>query len=164
MSGTEQNFIIRQIGKEDKAQIEIILRDNWGAVRIVSRGKFYNAVDYPGIVTEINNKIAGLLIYRIENDEMEILTLNSLHKNLGIGAGLLKAAEKEATRNDCKRLWLITTNDNTRALRFYQKRGFHLTAIYPNAMDESRKLKSEIPLIGNDGIPIRDEIELELSL
>jgi hypothetical protein len=50
------------------------------------------------------------------------------------------------------------------ALRFYQKKGFVLVALYPNAIEESRRLKPEIPLLGNDGIPIRDEIEFELIL
>jgi len=61
-------------------------------------------------------------------------------------------------------MWLITTNDNTRALRFYQKRGFHLVAVYPNSLNESRRLKPQIPIIGIDGIPLRDEIELEITL
>jgi hypothetical protein len=50
------------------------------------------------------------------------------------------------------------------ALRFYQQRGFVLAAIHRNALEQSRKLKPEIPLVGNDGIPLRDEIELEMML
>lgn len=61
-------------------------------------------------------------------------------------------------------MWLITTNDNTVALRFYQKRGFVLAAIHRNALEESRRLKPSIPLVGIDGIPIRDETELEKFL
>jgi hypothetical protein len=59
---------------------------------------------------------------------------------------------------------LITTNDNTKALRFWQKRGFRLAAVHRNAVEKSRKIKPEIPLTGNDGIPIKDEIELEMAL
>ena len=69
-----------------------------------------------------------------------------------------------AVANQCHRLWLITGNDNTSALRFYQKRGFRLVAVYRNAVDQARRLKPEIPLYGNDGIPITDEIELEMIL
>jgi ribosomal protein S18 acetylase RimI-like enzyme len=72
--------------------------------------------------------------------------------------------KKSATLKGCRRLWLITTNDNTDALRFYQKHGFMLVAVHRNAIEESRKLKPEIPLIGNNNIPIRDEIELEMML
>ena len=49
-------------------------------------------------------------------------------------------------------------------MRFYQKRGFVLVAVHRNALAESRRLKPEIPLIGIDDIPLRDEIELEMEL
>lgn len=47
---------------------------------------------------------------------------------------------------------------------FLAKNRIFPKAVYPNAVSLSRKLKPEIPLIGNYGIPIRDEIELELKL
>jgi hypothetical protein len=52
---------------------------------------------------------------------------------------------------------LITTNSNINALRFWQKRGFRLVHIYLGALEESRKLKPIIPLIDDNGIPIREE-------
>jgi hypothetical protein len=61
-------------------------------------------------------------------------------------------------------LWLITTNDDLRALGFYQKRGMSLVMVYRNAMDLARKLKPQIPLVGLNCIPFRDEIELEMVL
>jgi hypothetical protein len=42
--------------------------------------------------------------------------------------------------------------------------GFTLAAVHKGALNESRKLKPEIPLFGIDGIPITDEIELEKIL
>ena len=59
---------------------------------------------------------------------------------------------------------LITTNDNLRALQFYQKRGYSLTKIYKDAMDEVRKVKPNVPIIGENGIPLRDELELEKDI
>jgi hypothetical protein len=49
-------------------------------------------------------------------------------------------------------------------LRFYQRRGFELTALRRRAVEASRRLKPQIPAIGLYGIPIRDELELDLSL
>jgi ribosomal protein S18 acetylase RimI-like enzyme len=69
-----------------------------------------------------------------------------------------------ATAAGCRRLWLITTNDNLDALRFYQRRGFELVAVHRDFREVARRLKPSIPLEGNFGIPIRDEIELELRL
>ncbi len=58
----------------------------------------------------------------------------------------------------------MTTNDNTPALRFYQRRDFDLVSIHRNAVKEARKLKPEIPDVGMDGINIRHEIEMEYLL
>jgi len=69
-----------------------------------------------------------------------------------------------AMNAECRRLWLITTNDNLRALGFYQKRGMTLVAVYRNAMEAARRLKPQIPMIGQNGIPLKDEIELEMVL
>ena len=90
--------------------------------------------------------------------------MNSLAEGVGIGSALMEALKKIAVKAGCKRIRAITTNDNTAALRFWQKRGFTLAALYPNSIEESRKLKPEIGLFGDDGIPIRDEIELEFVL
>ena len=87
--------------------------------------------------------------------------MNSIIKRKGIGTALVEKVEKIAKELNCKKIWLITTNDNIDALLFWQKRGFSIKAIYPNAISVSRKLKPEISEIGNYGIPIRDEIELE---
>jgi ribosomal protein S18 acetylase RimI-like enzyme len=81
-----------------------------------------------------------------------------------VGSALIAAVRAAAQAAGCRRLWLVTTNDNTRALRFYQKRGFRLAALYPNAMERYRRLKPQIPELGLDGIPLRDEIELEMTL
>jgi ribosomal protein S18 acetylase RimI-like enzyme len=77
---------------------------------------------------------------------------------------LIEGVKSTAVSKKCRRIWLITTNDNTSGLRFYQKRGFVLSALYRNALEQSRELKPEIPSVGLDGIPLRDEIELELIL
>jgi len=83
---------------------------------------------------------------------------------MGIGTALVNAVRLVAVASKTRRLWLITTNANIEALRFYQRRGFSLVAIHRNALEESRKLKPEIPAIGSNGIPLRDELELEMLL
>jgi N-acetylglutamate synthase-like GNAT family acetyltransferase len=82
----------------------------------------------------------------------------------GVGTALIEEVKAEARSQGCTRLWLITTNDNLPALKFYQKRGFQITAVHPDAVTESRKVKPEIPLVGLEGIPLRDEIELSMEL
>ena len=109
-----------------------------------------------------DNEIVGLITYQLIDKAMEILSLDSLREKRGIGTALLGQAVKHAKDIGIKRIILTTTNDNLSALRFYQKRGFDIFKINLNAVEQSRKIKPEIPLIGMDGIPIKHEIELEL--
>lgn len=106
----------------------------------------------------------GLVTYVIQNDECEIISLDSLQENRGIGTALIDAVVAEARTHGCRRVRVSTSNDNLRALGFYQKRGFVLAVIRRGAVNEARKLKPGIPLIGDHGIPLRDEVELEMPL
>ncbi len=157
-------FTIRPTDRNDRNWVAQFLDKSWGSTRIVSRGEVYLAHLLPGFIIEKDEERVGLITYRIEEIDCEIITINSLVHGEGIGTALIDAVKQAAQEAGCKRLWLITTNDNLNALRFYQKRGFALVAVYPKALDQSRKLKPEIPLFGLDGIPLRDEIELEMRL
>ncbi len=159
-----KSFQIRPLNKDDHAWVARLLKEYWGSTKIVSRGGIYHADELPGFIAVQDDKPVGLVTYRIDDNECETVTMNSLVEGAGIGSALLDAVKVVAASAECNRLWLITTNDNMKALRFYQKRGFLLVAVYRNALEQSRRLKPEIPLVGTDGIPIRDEIELELIL
>ena len=138
--------------------------ERWSSVRVVSRGRVHDADRLPSLVALLGSRRVGLLTYRIDVDQCEIVTLDSLQEGIGIGAALVKSVRSAAVANGCRRLWVITTNDNLRALHFYRLNGFSLVARHSNAVEQSRKLKPEIPLIGLGGIPLRDEIELEMTL
>lgn len=144
--------------------VNSLVTASWGSNILVTKGKVYKAHTLPGFIAMVDNIPQGLAIYAIENNECQIVSLDSLKEGIGIGSGLIKSVRKIAKDSKCNRLWLITTNDNTKALRFYQKRGFSLKALYANALEKSRKIKPEIPYLGIEGIPLRDEIELEMIL
>ena len=157
-------FYIRPINHGDHVWVSSVLQENWGSARMVTKGKLFDADRLPGFIAAQGSKPVGLISYLISGDECEVGSLNSLIEGVGIGTALVDAVKEFSMRAGCRRLWLITTNDNLPALHFFQKRGFVLVEVYPNAIEQSRKLKPEIPLVGNDEIPIRDEIELELKL
>jgi ribosomal protein S18 acetylase RimI-like enzyme len=161
MAGSWQ---IRELAPADRDWVEPLLAEAWGAALVVVHGETIDPVGLPGWVCADGENILGLVTYRISQGACEVITLNSLRENAGIGTALLKAVEETARRNQCEKVWLITTNDNLGALGFYQKRGYVITAVFPNAVNESRQIKPSIPLIGPSGIPIRDEIALTLSL
>jgi len=155
-------YNIRKIEETDRKWIRDFLVKEWQSPLVVTRGVIHQADSLPGFIAEIDGYKQGLITYNIKVSQCEIVTLNSLVEKQGIGSGLIETVRKKASALGCKRLWLITTNDNIDAIKFYKKRGFKVAAIHKNAVNESRRLKPEIPLTGIDGVPICDEIEMEL--
>jgi len=155
---------VRPVTKNDKAWIESVLKKWWGSTSIVTRSRLFNATALPGFLAILKKTRVGLVIYTITGKECKIVTLNSLRSGKGIVTRLVNEVKRVAIEAHCTRLWGITTNDNMHALLFYQKKGFVLMAVHRNALEQARRLKKEIPLIGQNGILLRDEIELEMLL
>lgn len=155
---------VRRIRIDDREWIRSFIRDRWGSESIVVHGDQYDVADLDGLVGLDNEKVVGLLTWVIKGEAVEIVSLDSVHERRGVGTALVRAALSEARNRSIKRLWLVTTNDNLHALGFWQKQGFRLSAWYPNAVEKARVLKPQIPFIGENGIPIRDELELEMVL
>ncbi len=140
------------------------IEEVWNKRLVVTRGMAREPANLPGFVALKDGVPVGVATFFVQESEMELVTLDSFVQWQGIGTALIEAVEEEARKNSCSRLWMVTTNDNVDALRFYQCRGYVISAVHCNAVDESRKLKPNIPFDGNYGIPIRDEIELEKYL
>jgi GNAT superfamily N-acetyltransferase len=146
---------------DDAGDIATILLGSWGATQVVSRGAIHDATRLPGFVAERAGVIVGLLTYRPDNTAWEIVTVDAIESARGIGTALVSAVAAAAQVAGASRLWLITTNDNLDALRFYQRRGWRICEVHRGAVDVARRLKP-IPLVGRYGIEIHDELELEL--
>ena len=138
--------------------------DDWASNIIVTQGTSYQADLLPALIADLDGKPSGVLIYSIKNTELEIVSLNAIEKGKGIGSALLDEIEKIAKEHRCRRIWLITTNDNIDAMRFYQRRGYEIAFVHRHAIQGSRKIKPQLPFVGKYGIPIRDEIEMEKNL
>jgi GNAT superfamily N-acetyltransferase len=152
---------LRRLQPEDLPRLQQFWVDHWGGDEMIVHNEIFRPEQLEGFVAD---GWTGLVTYVIKGNQCEIISLNSLEQGRGIGKALIDAVVKEAQSCMCSRLFLSTTNDNLRALRFYQKRGFELAALRRGAVNESRKIKPSIPIVGEDGIPLRDEIELEMSL
>jgi GNAT superfamily N-acetyltransferase len=147
---------IREREASDREVVERFLAERHSA-RVARLGRLENPLDHPALIAERDGALTGVLTYVLEGDSCEILTLHVAEPWTGVGTALIDAVERKA-----RRLWLLTTNDNVDALRFYQRRGFRLAELRPGGVDDSRaRLKPEIPTTGEYGIPIRDEIILE---
>ena len=155
---------IEPITKADHAIVAAIMQDYWGDTFVVVHGEIFHAAEMPGLKAVSRDEIVGIMHYRIFNQECEILTLASRQEGQGIGTSLVNAVEEMAWQESCRVLSVTTTNDNLHALGFYQRRGFFITALYPDQVAFSRQIKPAIPLISDNGIPIRDEIRLEKEI
>ena len=159
-----KSFTVRPVTEADREWITSFLEEHWGSTRFVTRSRLFFPNENPGYIVVKNDQPIGLITYEILGDDCEITTLTSLEERQGIGTALINAVKSTAIQAGCRRLLVITTNDNTHAIRFYQRYGFTIATIYPNSLEEARKIKPEIPLTGNDDIPLRDEIEFEIHL
>jgi GNAT superfamily N-acetyltransferase len=155
---------IVKLTEEHRQWANNVLVEAWGSTDIVTRGVIHDSSMLPGYVALLERSVAGLVILRFSDGECELISLNSLHLGVGVGSALLERAITSANRIGCRRLWMVTTNDNTAALRFYQKRGFRLAALFRDSLKVTRMLKPTLSLIGIDDIPLCDEIELEYLL
>ncbi|MCY3864072.1 MAG: GNAT family N-acetyltransferase [Chloroflexi bacterium] len=167
-------FTIRPLERADREWVAHFLDERWGTTQIVSRGKAVYGHLLPGFMAErgmepeaedheeeSSAENIGLITVHIGERDCEITTLDSLDESMGVGSALVEAVEEWAREAGIERLWLVTTNDNLEALKFWQKRGYELVSVHRNAIADARRIKPQIPITGLNGITIRDEIELE---
>jgi GNAT superfamily N-acetyltransferase len=156
---------IRAREEADMPAVERFLAEQ-GSLRVARLGRLERPLDHPALVAEHESgDLAGVLTYVARGPECEILTLHAARPWAGTGSVLIEGLRRLADEAGWRRLWVLTTNDNVDALRFYQRRGFRLTELYPGAVDAARdELKPEIGRAGAYGIPLRDELVLEMRL
>jgi ribosomal protein S18 acetylase RimI-like enzyme len=153
--------VIREYQESDRGWVEAFMNDQFGGALQARRGQLIDVLALPGFVAERDGRPVGVVTYRRESNECELAFIAALERHEGVGTALLEALLEAVA--ECERIWLVTTNDNLDALRFYQRRGFVLSALRPGAGADSRqRLKPQIASVGDFGIPVRDELELRL--
>ena len=155
---------VRSLEEPEREWAAAFLLESWSGV-VARSGELVDPTGLPGFVALADGERAGLATYAVRADECELVTIESLREGIGVGRALMDAVREAAVTAGCRRLWLVTTNDNVRALEVYQRWGMELVAFRRNAVTEARKtLKPSIPKRARNGIPIKDELELELRL
>ena len=157
-------MIFQDINEQNRPAVNQFIQELWFSTEMAIRGRLVDMTGLDGIAVFEENTIIGLLTYEIANEECEIISLDSKCENQGIGSELIKRVVEIVRGQGCRKLKLITTNDNINAIKFYQKRGFDMVHLYHNALEESRRLKPSIPMVGEYGIPLMHEIEFEMQL
>lgn len=159
----ELPFSLRKASGSDRQAVADFPEER-STAKVARLGELVDATAQETLVAERDGRIVGVLTYIFDDDSCEVLTLHVAEQSIGVGSALLREVAWLARAEDCRRLWLITTNDNLDALRFYQRRGFTLLALHVGGIVRDRKVKPGIPAIGEHGIFIRDEIELQKTL
>ncbi|MCB0662714.1 MAG: GNAT family N-acetyltransferase [Saprospiraceae bacterium] len=162
----DTTYEIRPIEERNREQVKKWFISRWKTDFLVSKGQKHFFDDLQGFLALDNGRILGIATFRNETSEnsTEVISLDSFQENIGIGSTLIRHIVDLASQEGKERIWLVTTNDNTNALRFYQKRGWNMIHFYRDAVEKARVLKPSIPETGKNGIPILHEIELEIQL
>ena len=158
-------YEIRQVDDAIRKKVQPILDETWGAPYLAVNGKLWDSRTMPGLVAvNKDDDVLGYLLYEFHDGECEIMVLESVAQKIGIASALIEGARQIAKSGGVNKVIVQTCNDNIKAIRFYQRRGFTIRAVRLGALDAARRLKPAIPLIGEEGIPLRDEIEFEIEV
>jgi ribosomal protein S18 acetylase RimI-like enzyme len=156
---------VQPLTESDRAWAVQVEAESWSTPVVARLGELVDPTQLPGFIALLDGQRTGLASYALRGHECELVTLRSLHEGRGVGRALLDAVRDAAIEAGCTRLWLITTNNNLRALELYQRWGMEIVAFHPHAVTEARRsLKPSIPERDAKGIPIAHEFELELRL
>jgi len=157
-------MLITDLSDADKAWVRERTEMLFGGEFLVSRNIQHDPTTLPGFMAVESGERIGLATYHIAGERCELVSIDALCQFIGVGTELLEAVEAAARGAGCRKLWLITTNDNLDAFRFFQRRGFVVSAFRLGTMNDIRRLKPNIPEVGCYEIPVRDEIEMEKPL
>lgn len=156
---------IRDLVPADRTWARALVASLQGGDRVARLGELLDPLDLEGLVAEREGNPIGLVSVREEPERgFEVVLLLADPPGAGAGSALLETARQVAQASGHHRLWLVTTNDNLRAIHFYLRRGLHVATVHHDAVAADRVLKPEIPATNaENGLPIRDLVELELT-
>jgi N-acetylglutamate synthase-like GNAT family acetyltransferase len=156
---------LRRVTDDDRPWIAETIAGAFASPRVVSRGRVIeDASALDGYLVELDGRAIGCALWLEEDGDAELVAIVTTYRGVGAGVALLDAVVAHARESGWRRLWLITTNDNTDAMRIYQRAGWNWIAWHRDAVAHSRELKPELPDVGSHDIPIRHEIEFEYPL
>jgi GNAT superfamily N-acetyltransferase len=156
---------VRPVTPADRPWIADVVTAAFGSVRVVSHGRVIeDATLLDGFAVDHDNRPVGCALVNVVDNDAELVVLVSTYRGAGAGSALLEAVVEWAKREKWSRLWLVTSNDNTEAIRLYQRAGWDWVDFRRDALTDARTLKPELPMTGNHGIPLRHEIEFEAPL
>jgi ribosomal protein S18 acetylase RimI-like enzyme len=160
----DRNVVVRTLAEEDRVWSGDSLRRTWGSTSVARQGALVDAAGLPGLVALLDDLPVGLLTYARREDDIEVVTVHAEHEGVGVGRALMDELLRRARAMGVGRIWLVTTNDNIRAIDFYQRWGMDLVGLVADGVTASRRVKPSIPMVAENGIPVRHELVFQLVL
>ena len=152
------------ITEENRKLVNQFILDHWYEVVMIIKGERVDISSSDGFCIIDGQTVTGLITYRLKNNICEITLLHTIVQNRGIGRQLVQKVIETVKNNHVDTITVVTTNDNIGAIAFYQKIGFDMVQIYHDSMDYVGKFKPGVPIMGENHIPLRHEIEFFMYL
>ncbi|MFM6850419.1 MAG: GNAT family N-acetyltransferase [Terrabacter sp.] len=158
------DLVIRPLAASDRRWARGRLVRDWSSTYVARRGELIDATGLPGYVALLGGRRSGMALVDVRDDALEIVVLSASRRRRGVGRALVEGCVAEARHRGCRRVWLVTTNNNIGAISFYQHVGMDLCAFHRYAVRAARELKPSLPLRDEVGLPIDHELEFEIRL
>jgi ribosomal protein S18 acetylase RimI-like enzyme len=163
-AATDRTLTVRALQPEDRDWVSSTQSTVWGSVMVARKGELLDSLVFPGFVAITDGDRVGLALFCVRGEEFEVLSVWAATSSVGVGRALMQRCFDDARARGCRRVWLTTTNNNVRAISFYQRLGMNMCAFYRDGVAAARILKSSIPLRDEFGVGIDHELEFELLL
>lgn len=155
--------LTREASPEDHGKALAIFRRDFGRTSIAAFDETVALETASTIVAEMQDDIGGALAWKRRDDAVQIVALatDPMWQRSGVGGHLLAELEVLARREGVSRIVVATTNDNLPAVYFYQRHGYRITAVVPDAATKHSEATRQR---GFADIPVMDELRMEKRL
>ena len=155
--------LVRPAEEKDRARVQELFISDFGHLTIVAFGQEMHADQEAALVADMKDDIGGALAWRRYGEAFHIVALatDPMWQRSGVGGYLVAEAELLARREGLTRVITATSNDNLPSLYFFQRHGYRITEVAPDAFARLSKVPSAP---GFAGIQVLDEIRLEKRL
>lgn len=146
----------------DRQRIVGLARYFWGETEVECFDRSYQVDELPAYVACDGEEVVGLVSYAREEDANVLVMLNVLPQwqGRGVARRLITEVVETARADGAARLITATSNDDLPALGLYQRFGFTIAGVLAGKLVEHHGGVES----GFSGIPVRDEIQMELRL
>ena len=159
----EPEFRIRRYEPGDLAAASELLGRSGGRLRVRRTGLVDTAI-LPGLIGTDDGDVRGLVTYVRRDSELELMVIAADPLDDTVRHELLLAVRRHALEGS-RRVVAYTSNADFAVQRSLQLAGFRMCAVRAGAIEAFRNRLGDGRLSAElHGVPIRDELEFELSL